>query len=564
MSTSPLPSPPVGRCVPPNTPHSVCNSLPEWHTTVAFAMGKGRDLLKETSYPRFAIHPHLKQLSAVILKALGSSEEKNCFLFPTRMLAEECRWFIEAHFPSSSRDVHCVTEIANAPPGHQIFAVLFSEEHAKVMKFFTFTGGGISSRLAELCLLRLAGNLHPTLGLPSNGHCFSDYCRRHTPLNSADDAKNVIRSRFSGIVDGGANIRGVPGASPDDVYLFASGMQAVWRSHKLLAATIGSKNDLKSRKVAHVNLLYCCSYKFLELTSSAGYHFFKNETIDELEAFLATGTPDSPAILGLFTDFPGNPHLRSADMRRLRALADRYNFPIIVDETVGSYLNIQILPYCDVIVSSLTKLFSGMANALGGAMMLNPTSRYYPEFKAHMETTYEDSLFDSEALVLEMNSREFVNRATAINRNSEILSDMLYARSMMGGSEASIIQAVHYPKYRDRENFDACRNPLAAQAGLAETGYGNLLAVTFTSLPAAKAFLYALQCYKGNTLGTVYTLASAFSALSFPPEKMEWMEDHGVEESLVRVSVGMEETTSLLKCVSDALFAAAKAVQKTK
>lgn len=111
------------------------------------------------------------------------------------------------------------------------------------------------------------------------------------------------------------------------------------------------------------SLLYCDSYKFL----GPGYHFFTNETIDELEALLATGTPDRPAILALYTDFPGNPHLRSADMARLRALADRYNFPIVVDETVAGYLNIQILPYCDVVVGSLTKLFSGMANVLGGA-----------------------------------------------------------------------------------------------------------------------------------------------------------------------------------------------------
>lgn len=95
---------------------------------------------------------------------------------------------------------------------------------------------------------------------------------------------------------------------------------------------------------------------------------------------------------------------------------------------------------------------------------------------------------------------------------------------------------VHYPKYRNRENFDACRNPLAVQAGLSQIGYGSLLAVTFTSLDAAKIFLSALQCYKGTTLGCVYTLALAFNALAFPPEKKKWMEDHGAEENLVRAS----------------------------
>jgi cystathionine gamma-synthase len=48
-------------------------------------------------------------------------------------------------------------------------------------------------------------------------------------------------------------------------------------------------------------------------------------------------------------------------------LADRYNFPLIIDETVAGYVNCQLLPYCDLVVSSLTKLFSGLANVLGGA-----------------------------------------------------------------------------------------------------------------------------------------------------------------------------------------------------
>ncbi|KAJ7861806.1 pyridoxal phosphate-dependent transferase [Mycena olivaceomarginata] len=214
-------------------------------------------------------------------------------------------------------------------------------------------------------------------------------------------------------------------------------------------------------------------------------------------------------------------------MKRLRALANQYNFPIIVDETLGNYLNVQLFPYCDVVVSSLTKLFSGMGNVICGGMMLNPASQFYGQFKAHMEATYEDSLFDSDALVLEMNSREFVSRTATTNRNAEALADMLYSRSLAGGCNDSIIQSVHYPKYRNRENFDACRNPLAVQAGLSQTGYGSLLAVAFTSLDAAKIFLSALQCYKGTTLGCVYTLALAFNALAFPPEKKKWMEDHG-------------------------------------
>jgi cystathionine gamma-synthase len=44
-----------------------------------------------------------------------------------------------------------------------------------------------------------------------------------------------------------------------------------------------------------------------------------------------------------------------------------YHFPIILDETVGNHLIVQVLPFADIVVSSLTKIFSGMGNVLGGA-----------------------------------------------------------------------------------------------------------------------------------------------------------------------------------------------------
>lgn len=73
-----------------------------------------------------------------------------------------------------------------------------------------------------------------------------------------------------------------------------------------------------------------------------------------------------PPILALFTEFPSNPLLRSPNLPRLRALANKYDFLIVIDDTIGGLANVDVLPYADILVTSLTKLFSGYANALGG------------------------------------------------------------------------------------------------------------------------------------------------------------------------------------------------------
>lgn len=91
--------------------------------------------------------------------------------------------------------------------------------------------------------------------------------------------------------------------------------------------------------------------------------------MDELEKILEkehASSPSVPPALALFTEFPSNPLLRSANLPRLRALADKYDFLVVVDETIGNFVNVEVLPYADIVVSSLSKIFSGDANVMGG------------------------------------------------------------------------------------------------------------------------------------------------------------------------------------------------------
>lgn len=91
--------------------------------------------------------------------------------------------------------------------------------------------------------------------------------------------------------------------------------------------------------------------------------------IDKLETILEDESrrdPNTPPVLALFTEFPSNPLLRSANLPRLRGLADKYDFLIVVDETIGNFVNVEVLKYADIVVSSLTKVFSGYSNVMGG------------------------------------------------------------------------------------------------------------------------------------------------------------------------------------------------------
>ena len=99
------------------------------------------------------------------------------------------------------------------------------------------------------------------------------------------------------------------------------------------------------------------------------FGFGSEEDIDRLEALLeaeSNKNPGCPPIAYLATELLTNPLLNSPNLRRLRALADKYDFLIVIDQTIGNFVNVEVMPYADVVVSSLSKVFSGYANVMGG------------------------------------------------------------------------------------------------------------------------------------------------------------------------------------------------------
>lgn len=331
-----------------------------------------------------------------------------------------------------------------------------------------------------------------------------------------------------------------------------------------------------ARSLMRVPLSSFCSFPYTDTLKilqkwGPGCHFYGNgldADIDDLEILLskqnssqATGASPPDPILALFCEFPSNPLLRCPDLPRLRRLADEYGFVLVVDETIGNFVNVEVLPYADMVVSSLTKVFSGETNVMGGSLVLNPRGPRVADLRRALELHYEDTYWGEDAIFMERNSRDFVGRVGLIDQNAEALCDLLDSEASAprnGGPR--IIKEVFFPKFVSANHYLTCRRQQPLRSDLStRQGFGGLFSVTFTSPTASEAFYDALRCAKGPSLGTNFTLASPYTILAHYGE-LEWAEKYGVERGLVRVSVGLEETGEVVRMFEDALEAARKAV----
>ncbi|KAH6917798.1 cystathionine gamma-synthase [Coprinopsis sp. MPI-PUGE-AT-0042] len=606
----------LGISIPPDTPHAISVSLPTWRDNVGYEEGDARVVdSMTTGYPRFFIHLTIVKLASICAHKYAVGNEK-CMLFSNKRAAEHCRSFIQRRSailgkPATARLVDlfmCPDEEKDKPKPDTISAscaelhiVLFPADAFPIAKeFWQHTGQGISSRYAEKCLSllpeeakkdlqpvaqrvvnkRYGAKKSPTKGKTTisqeddvNTTYLEERYGRNLPLAEAAFAKRALKRRIAGVLlcdvpdcQGqagqedlavGPSTRGVKDVSDGDVYLYPTGMCAIWNSHQLALDALGPA------KSVCFSFPYTDTLKVLEKWGP-GCHFFGNgldSDIDELEKLLeaeVSSNPGSRPVLALITEFPSNPLLRSADLPRLRQLADKYDFLIIIDETVGNLVNVKVLQYADIVVSSLTKVFSGESNVMGGSLILNPKGRHYTSLKAQLTQNFQDIYFDEDAIYMERNSRDFKQRVRTINRNAETVCDFLLSRTLKSNSPNAVIKEVFYPKYSTPEHYNHCRITSDSSEDGTAGGFGGLFSLTFTSLEASRAFFDNLPSYKGPSLGTNFTLACPFTILAHYTE-LDWAEQYGVDRGLIRISVGLEDTKTLL----DAFETAVKAAEAT-
>jgi cystathionine gamma-synthase len=409
-------------------------------------------------------------------------------LFPSAKSAADCKAFGISKLRKDDALKEEEVSIRVFDMNIRIYAVFFPSPKTPIIHGFWFNAGvGVCSRLGE----DAAKHLDSVREI--------QYDDDPAPKSELSPAHVKIQERIAGLLERAPT--GPPRSakvSPGDVYLYQTGMAGIYNVHQTL------QNHYYASSILFGFAFQSTIHIFLDW-DGPGFKFFgsgNDENTDALEAYLESETKEGKKVQALWTEFPSNPILATPNLSRLRTLAEKYKFALIVDDTVGSFANVDVLAAADIVVSSLSKSFSGYADVMGSSAVLNPSSHLYPELKALFEKTYRNDVYTGDAVAMELNSRDYMVRSHTLNNNAAKLVE--YLKYEAEKPESSIGRVYYPPVLPSLVNYTPFMRTKTADF---VPGYGCLFSVELESVEETIAFYDNLNVHMGPHLGAHLTLA---------------------------------------------------------
>lgn len=453
----------------PDSPHAVSACLPLWQHNIQYEEGAPEVVSRlQAAYPRFCLHPYVRELCR---RTFGN--DQGGLIFGSHAAATRAFDYLVQYDISDAKLIRLPSQAATG--------VAVDPKHfGKLKEYWQHAGEIISSRTAESIL---AGK---------------SVCCTET------SARSEIRKRL-------LDLRG---GRPHDLWLHPCGMSAiaaVWRAIR--------RQDAVNPSV-QFGFPYVDTLKIQQRFGSRAYRFLPQGDSQDLNQLRRILTTES--ISAVFCEAPTNPLLTTPDLKQLRELADESGFVLVIDDTLQACVNQDLLPLSDVIVTSLTKYFSGYGDVLAGSVALNPASRHAAWLRSALNDGFEELLTDPDTEVLEQNSRDVRERVAIINDNASILASRFLRHPC--------VDRVFHPSVTPSSN---------------EGRDGGLMSIVLKNPEQTTAKMFdSLRVCKGPNLGTNFTLCCPYTLLAHYTE-LDFVEQFGVSRWLLRISVGTEPVEDL-------------------
>lgn len=238
----------------------------------------------------------------------------------------------------------------------------------------------------------------------------------------------------------------------------------------------------------------------------------------------------------IWLESPTNPLMKLCDIKAISEIAREQNILVVVDNTFMSpYFQKPLLLGADIIVHSTTKYLNGHSDSIGGAIMLSD-KEIYNKLKFNQNTIGSIlSPFDS-FLVLR-GIKTLAIRMKEHEKNAIKIAEYL--------ESSPKVKKVIYPGLKNHPQYELAKKQMS--------GFGGMLSFEIIgTLKEAKTFLENLKIFSlAESLGGVESLVEHPASMTHISISKEEREKVGIADSLIRVSVGIENVTDLIEDIDN-------------
>jgi cystathionine gamma-lyase len=241
----------------------------------------------------------------------------------------------------------------------------------------------------------------------------------------------------------------------------------------------------------------------------------------------------------IWLETPTNPLLRLVDIEAVAEIAHRHNLLLVVDNTFASpYLQQPLQLGADIVIHSTTKYINGHSDVIGGALVLNDANvyealKFYQNAAGGVPSPFDSWLTLRGIKTLAVRMRQHEENAQAV------------ARFL---AEHPRVEKVYYPGLPGHPDHTLAKRQMSGFGGMVSFQFKGGIADVDTVVRRFKVFTLA------ESLGGVESLVCHPASMTHGSIPKEIRESRGLTDTLLRLSVGIEDTEDILADLQQALI----------
>ena len=306
-------------------------------------------------------------------------------------------------------------------------------------------------------------------------------------------------------------------------FAFASGLAAITAVLSLFKS---------GDKILITNNLYGGTFRVIDkVFSNFGIGY---EIIDDFTNLEEKIDKDVKAI---YIETPTNPLLDIIDIRMVADKAKKYDLLTIVDNTFMSpYFQNPLNLGADIVIHSATKYLGGHSDLVAGLVVVNDEE--LGERIHFIQNSTGGILQPFDSFLLIRGIKTLSVRMDRHELNARFIAERL--------SDLDGIENVYYPGLKNHKEHDIQKKQAS--------GFGGVISFTLSDKYDYEKFFNNLELITfGESLGGVESLACHPASMTHAAMPIELRERIGITDSLIRISVGIEDKDDILEDIKQAL-----------